>query len=490
MALPVNLQDSASGVAETVQQGTDLVGRAQVQLAQANTGAGVTGAPKSVGAARMFSENDAGEVTLAPHLASPETSEDYRLRTGIDTLLGGDSFNYANQWSGAYTYVTTTMTIVHANGFAVLNNSAIVTATTGAMVQSRRCFPLYEAGGLYGEATVLLTQPPQLNAITQIGILLAASATATPTDGVYFEYNAAGELRGVMMYNSIPSQTGTMPIPTDSATHKYTISIDTEHVEFWIDNVLQAELATPAGHGQPYASTSAPFAVRHYTTGVAPALATQVKYANWTVSLADWNSGMSWQAAMAGQGYDAIQGIGGQTQGQTANYANSAAPASATLSNVAAGYTTLGGQWQFAAVAGAETDYALFAFQVPAAAVAVPGRTLRIYGITVDAFNTVVAVATTATVLQWALAVGATAVSLATAEAATAKAPRRVTLGVQSFAVAAAVGAAANQINVQFATPHVVNPGEFVHVILKMPIATATATEIFRGTVGIDAHWE
>jgi hypothetical protein len=42
----------------------------------------------------------------------------------------------------------------------------------------------------------------------------------------------------------------------------------------------------------------------------------------------------------------------------TANYANSAAPASASLANATAGYMTLGGKFQFAAVGGAATKYA------------------------------------------------------------------------------------------------------------------------------------
>lgn len=54
------------------------------------------------------------------------------------------------------------------------------------------------------------------------------------------------------------------------------------------------------------------------------------------------------------------------TGAQLENHTNSTAPTSATLSNTAAGYTTLGGRFQFAAVAGAATDYALFGFQVPA----------------------------------------------------------------------------------------------------------------------------
>ena len=44
----------------------------------------------------------------------------------------------------------------------------------------------------------------------------------------------------------------------------------------------------------------------------------------------------------------------------TANHANSTSPSSATLANATAGYSTLGGRFQFAAILGAATDYARF----------------------------------------------------------------------------------------------------------------------------------
>jgi hypothetical protein len=167
---------------------------------------------------------------------------------------------------------------------------------------------------------------------------------------------------------------------------------------------------------------------------------------------------------------------------QLANYANSAAPASATLSNTAAGYTTLGGQWQFAAVAGAETDYALFAWTNPTP------YTFYCTGIDIgEALNTVVAVATTATVLQWSAAFNSSAVSLATSAPYT---PMRITLGTQTFAVGAAVGNTAPGFDWDPGTPLAVFPGRFLHIILKMPIATGTATEIFRGTVAVDGFFE
>lgn len=165
---------------------------------------------------------------------------------------------------------------------------------------------------------------------------------------------------------------------------------------------------------------------------------------------------------------------------QNGNHANSAAPSSATLSNTAAGYTTLGGKWQFAAVAGAETDYALFAYQVPAT------HRLWVSGVDISAINTGVAVAVTAHVLEWALGVNSTAVSLATTDAAPVFAPRILQLGTHALPIAAAVAATFGDISVKFASPIIVQPSRFFNVILRMPIATATISQVIRGQVNID----
>jgi hypothetical protein len=176
------------------------------------------------------------------------------------------------------------------------------------------------------------------------------------------------------------------------------------------------------------------------------------------------------------------------TYGQTANHANSTSPTSATLSNTAAGYTTLGGRYQFAAPVGAATDFALFGFQVPA------GLQLYVTGIRISACNTVAAVATTATVLDWAIGANSSAVSLATADVLgpppTAWGPRRIPLDTQGFIVGAAAGACAPTIVHTFSTPVVVDSARFFHVILQVPIGTATATEVIRGDVMVEGYFE
>jgi hypothetical protein len=165
------------------------------------------------------------------------------------------------------------------------------------------------------------------------------------------------------------------------------------------------------------------------------------------------------------------------TGAQLAAWANSAEPANATLSNTAAGYTTLGGKFQFAAVAGAATDYALFGFQVPAPA------TLVITGMSIDTWNVGAAVATTATLLTWGIKNNLTAVSLATATG------NAIGVGAQVLPVATPIGGLANRLDRRFSSPIVCGPGRFIDVILRMPVGTATASQVIAGMINFEGYF-
>ncbi len=226
--------------------------------------------------------------------------------------------------------------------------------------------------------------------------------------------------------------------------------------------------------------------------GAAVATAFRMEVSDVAVIGRDLANNRLWSTCRAGMEQSSINNARGAAAGQTSNYANTAAPVSATLSNTAAGYSTLGGQFQFAAVAGAETDYALFAFQVPLPSAAAANKNLVVRGLRIETINLGAAVATTATVLQWGLGVGSTAVALNTADSATAgtRAPRRLTLGFQSFAIGAAIGSIAAPVDVNLDAPLYVAAGTFLHVILKMPVGTATASQIIRGTVLVNGFYE
>jgi hypothetical protein len=178
------------------------------------------------------------------------------------------------------------------------------------------------------------------------------------------------------------------------------------------------------------------------------------------------------------------QGLSGGTMGSLATYVNSTNPTAAAPSNTALTANLpggLGGQGAVTAAVAAATDGIWGSYQVPAGTTAVQGRRLVIRGVLIDLINNGAAVATTATTIQFSLAFGHTAVSLATAEGAAAKAPRRVALGFATWPVGAAIGAAptGGRIFADFGDASIyVNPGEFVALVGKFLIGTATASQV------------
>jgi hypothetical protein len=194
--------------------------------------------------------------------------------------------------------------------------------------------------------------------------------------------------------------------------------------------------------------------------------------------------------------FGSYQGLSGGTMGSLATYVNStnptaAAPANTTLTaNLPGG---LGGQGAVVAAVAAATDGIWASYQVPAGTVLIQGRRLVLRGIRLDAVNLGAAVATTATTIQFSLAFGHTAVSLATAEAATAKAPRRLPVGFMTWPVGAAIGAQpqAGPLFLDLGdAPLFINPGEFVALVGKFLAGTATASQVINFTYTPIYGWE
>lgn len=442
----------------------------------------------------LAAEADPGAITGERRTLPAEITDDYRLRTGVDGNLFDEQFIGAAINTALWFQAATTATITVGSGFLTLNGGSSVAANAVAQVRTYRAFPVYGSFPTYYQFRgAYLTNSPNFPTNTQVEWGCGyATGTAAPTDGAFFRVGQDGNFRAVVSYNGTEQQSA--PITDADLTalnveHLYVIARHGNSAQFWIDNVLVARLET-ASNSTVTSQNQLPVYMRAFNGAVAPTFFSALRVGQVSISLGDMAQSRSWEVVCTGQGGMGAQGQTGGTVTQTANYVNSTAPAAATLSNTAAGYTTLGGQFVFNAPAGAETDFALFAYQVPAYGVGLPGRTLYVKGIWIDAVNVGAAVGATPTILQWAIGVGSTAVSLATAEAAGGKAPRRVALGIQSFIAASPIGAPVERIDSYFDAPLVAQPGEFVHVIVRVPVGLATASQQIRGTVGISAFWE
>lgn len=455
-------------------------------------------ADAQVGSVRNMSENDDGAVTGSPYLKSPETSRDYRLRVGLDTMLYSDEFNATAQNTSLTRHVFATMTATQGGGSLLFNANSTLTATTGVQHSTWRVFPIIDASPLYVNHTINFTAAPLANQVVEWGVFPHNNGTSAPTDGVYWRYTSAG-LVCVLNFNGTETTSGvvTASIPAND-TRKFVIALGEKAVEFWMDDVLQAEIAVPAAQNKPCLSGALPLSMQFRNSGVvsgAPVM--QAKLWDWAASLGDIQTSKPWAGQMSGMGLNAYQGQNGGTMGQTAQWANTALPTAAAGTNTTAALGTgLGGIFQLNAPATSATDVIICSYQNPLGGVNQTPRQLIIRGAWVDAVNAGAAVATTPTTYALAIAFGHTAVSLATAETAslataTAKAPRRMPIGVISFPVGAAIGQpSANRVYVDFEAPIVVNPGEHIAIVAKILAGTATASQVTQFIVGFNGYME
>lgn len=404
------------------------------------------------------------------------------------------SVHFNNQNEGAaidarnYTSAATTMTLAQASSFVTLNNSAITTINTNARLTTHRVFPYMDGQPLVAMWTFKRAtgQTGQANELLEMGLVAHTGATAA-TDGVFFRWNTSGEFRAVSTFNSTDSQSAVLTAPTANATHTAVIFRRTTGTDFYVDGTKVASIED-AAQANPTSTRGVPFSARVVNGGVAPATAPNLQIGPVTI-LRCGDADKAWGDKLASAGMSNLQAPL-TPFAQTANHANSTSPTSATLSNTAGGYGVgvLGGRYQFTAPVGAATDFALFGYQVPT------GYQAYITGIAINTCNTGAAVATTATMLDWSIAVDSTAISLATTDSFgppfVSMAPRRVPLGMQGFIVGAAIGACANDIVRTFNPPLVAEPGRFIHVIVQVPVGTATASQVIRGDVTLTGYFE
>jgi hypothetical protein len=444
----------------------------------------------------MFSENDPGVKTGTPYLASPETDDDYRLRTATEIMLDQEVFDYTTQNTGKHTYVTATLAIAWTVGALTTNSGSITTTNTGATFGTYAFFPIIGSSSLYCEFEGSFSAALATNTIIDVGMFLRGAANAfAPLDGVYFRVNASGVL-GVVNYNGVETASSVFAFTwTNSQKYKFVITITTRECEFWIDDVLYAVIETPAGNGQPFAAASLPFSLRHAILSAAGSVL-QFQLSNYSISI----GGVSFARSLGEFGnaahgsYQTLSGFASTHVG-LANYANSANPTAVVPTNTTAAAASLGlgGQtWETDSVA-LGTDCIIMSYENPRATVSIPGRRLKINGVTIDSYVQTV-LATPAYVAQWSLAFGhisATAATptLAVSETATTKAPRRIALGIQQITTLT-VNTVFSRVQQTFVNPIYVNPGEYVAVVKKKVGTTTTTTGTIAHIITYDYCWE
>jgi hypothetical protein len=472
------------------------------------------------GMVRIMGENDPGPLTGVVRLMSPEVDSDYRIRTSDDVMLDDELFNYTAQNTGKHTILAAAVNLAPswtAGGYNT-NPTGIMTATSGATFSTYAFFTPISTGTLSCDIEAAFTGQPQANTIIDFGMFIGAITNPfAPTDGAYFRLTAAG-LSGVVNYNGAETSTGVFPLSNGTGTWVYTnnkkyqfiLYITSRDVQFWVNDgtaqgtVLLGIVPCPDGQGSMFLSSAVPVRVRHAIAGGAAGAALSMILSRYSVRLGGVSQTDS-LALFGSRSLGTYQGLSGGTLGSiisgTVATGHWTAPTPSTPSNtVGSAGTGLGGIVYEIPTLGNGTDGILLSYQVPAGTVLVQGKRLKLNGVGISSYvvNGPMLSSAAGFAKRFYIAFGHTAVSLATAEAATTKAPRRVMLPiVQSYLGTTGIGAGPAQQSVtvcDFTNPIYVNPGEFIQLVTSNVGLAGTGAAGTCGTLGhsitYDYSWE
>lgn len=493
MALDINIKGPVTGTAGVAGTGSD-----QLKVIT-ETDAYTNGA--NVGATRVMGEVDAGFITGEVILRPDEVDNDYRVRVSQDLLFDDEVFNYTAQNTGKHAVTSTTMAATFTAGQWTTNSSSITTTTTGILLQTYATFPKAGTTTLSIDAEISFSNQPTTNTFLEWGCGLVGGATVAPSDGVFFRLSSAG-LQGIASFNGTETSTGVFPTSstdptpwtyTNNKRYQFICYESTVEAVFWVNDgtgaVMLGSIPLPSGQSRMSMAPHGSVMFKHRITGGAAGAVMQMAVGSYSVRVGGTN--ITSTASTAGNRmWGSYQGLSGNTLGTLANFANSANPTAAVPTNTTAALGTgLGGQFWETDTLAVTTDGIICSYQVAGGTVNTAGRRLVLRGVKIQSF---VQTALTGGGYNavWSLAFGHTTVSLATAEAAAAKAPRRIPLGVQSVASGAVATTQLQDVYLDLGdAPVYINPGEFVACV-KKKVGTAPSAGVIAHNITYIYGWE
>jgi hypothetical protein len=449
-------------------------------------------------------------------------SEEGGLETRQGRLIFHTNFNGAAAGAlinNQYNQQTTTMTLALNAGFLRMNNSAITTINTGCSFNSWRTFSTEAKCTLSLSAHIRHTEGAVSNKQMDFGLGyydIAANQAAAMNEFMGFRWTQAGALIGVLEYSAGGAPTtvtvninGGVPY-ADSAVKRYEIQLSQEQVEFWVDGAYQASIVRQPDAPGTAKGNGYPVIARLYNTGSAPASAPIFDVANVNVVRYGFEADIPLGTRQALMGRHSNQNQAGlsATSGNTALIqASGTAPTGTTGSNTATTITGLGGYYALNGAAVTVTPHSniiISSFQnilLPeAAGAAVDARNLVITDIMISPMVVSTVLVGGGAVWEWFIAVGSSALSLATADAAGTAALGTTSPRVTPLPLVDLVGAAAvvgtvltrsGDSSISLQTPLVVMNGQFVHVgIRTLQVTAAITSGVITGGIGISGFWD
>lgn len=493
----------ANGTAASAEQTVDTDGNAHVVTPTDSDQAGFVA---------LATENDAGLVTGSRRVRDLESTQDYRLRMGVDSILFHHSFEGTIIARDRIRQNDTTATAAQTNGRLTLNSGSSVTSGQGCNIRTYRNFPLFGSFSTYCEMWIFEANPLSTNSVSEWGFGYCSGVTAQLTDGLIFRRLAGGQLRAVVINNSVDVSTvdittTNIPPRDESGVYEETeishfiVEVNNDEARFWVNEVLVARIPTVSTSSSPSSSSSLPVMARVYNSGTASA-ARQIGLTYVSVQQGELNSGKPWSHQLAGSGMGSYQVQPGTTSAGTVSRAsaNFGWPASTTALSVgtwtatsAPAAATLGGRWISPAISTltSEADYPVFSYLNPAGTAAIPGKTLYITGINIGQTVATAAASTNGILLCYAAGVGSTSPNTTATEGAAIVAARIVALDQVYFKLGAVVGDTQPGKNIDFSSGPLVVPAGCYFTFIVRPVGTVTSnTLVVQGMVQPVGYFE
>jgi hypothetical protein len=322
-----------------------------------------------------------------------------------------------------------------------------------------------------------------------VRVLRPAANPYAPTDGAYFRLSSSG-LNGVINNNGTETTIALTNFTyVNNTVYKFLIVCNDNFIGFWIDDILYGTIPMPVAQAQPFMSVALPFSFRHAIVGGTAGGVFQANIKGYSISSGGLNLPKN-IGELGNAMFGSYQGLSGGIMGSLASYPNSTNPVAAVPTNTTSTVlTALGGQgWETDTLA-VTTDGIIMSYQTPATTANVVGKRLKLVGFKMSSYVQA-ALTGGGYNAQFSIAFGHTAVSLATAEGATTKAPRRIAFGSYSVPSGAVALTQLTDLTIDLsAAPIYVNPGEFIAVV-KKKVGTAPSAGTIAYTFTPIYTWE
>lgn len=437
------------------------------------------------------------------------------FRTEMDL----DFNSSATNWSPRIGTNATTMTKSVVNGYMRLNNGAITTTATGISIYTYKTLNIFQYRELRVRFNIRHNNSLATNKQMEWGLgnyNFAAGQANLMNEFIGFRITPGGNLIGVLAYTTggaptelnVNINSGT-PY-SDNTNRVYEVRISHRKIEFWAEGTFQGSLAIAPDVYRIVKGIGYPVIARLFNSGTASAAPT-LDVGEITAMRLGSDSEIS--LALACAGMDKVSHYFQPDLGMSAATHNAPAsgttPTAATGSNTASVLNTtaqLGGFYRMNGASfnvAAHSNVLISGFQNPALPVANGagnnGRNFYVTAVVISPQVVSGALTGGPYTALWFLAVGATALSLATTDAdgttaLAAKAPRIFPISRHcGFAAAAAAGTletGAGDFTTIFRTPIPVHPGEFFCLGQRLTTVTPVTAGTIDGGIYVNGFWE